>query len=172
MGRRVDSRGGTSFDAALLETINVLQILNTDPATTNVIFISDGSSSVTAANVATVRTLASNVRAFGAGSGASLFSLQVIDPNAQVFTTTDQLLAEFGSGQVVTGSTEVTAEGRTGADGSIVIDPENGDGGTRDEQFAINRLGLARIAFDRIGLQCDSHRRRLPPRRIVSPEFC
>jgi hypothetical protein len=143
--RSLRSTGGTSFDAALLETIRVLQALNSDPATTNVIFISDGSGFVSPANVAAVRTLASNVRAFGAGSGASLTSLQVIDPEAQIFLTTDQLLTTFGSEGVVTGSTMVTAEGRTGTNGGIVIDPENGDGGPRDEQFAINRLGLVEV---------------------------
>lgn len=37
------------------------------------------------------------MRAFGAGNGASLSDLQIIDPNATIFTTTDELLLRFNA---------------------------------------------------------------------------
>jgi hypothetical protein len=137
--------GGTSFQAALQETINVLQAVDMDPAIANVIFISDGASPVISMQeAATVRTLANNVRAFGAGTGARLDQLQIIDPNAEIFTTTDELLLAFGGGVVIGGSS-LKVEGRTGVDGSIRVEPENGEGGPRDEFFAVNRMGLVEV---------------------------
>ena len=141
--------GGTNFEAALQETINVLQTLNTDPALTNVIFMSDGSDfGPYDDEVLTLQPLASNIRAFGAGAGASIASLQRIDPNAQIFTDSDGLITALSGGVVVGGGTTLQVDGRTGADGSIEIDPEFGDGGVRDENFAVNFEGLELIDLD------------------------
>jgi VCBS repeat-containing protein len=142
--------GGTSFQAALQETINVLQAVDIDPAIANVVFISDGASpGGFDQEAATVRTLANNVRAFGAGTGARLDQLQIIDPNAEIFTTTDELLLAFGGGVVIGGSS-LKLEGRTGVDGSIRVEPENGEGGPRDEFFAVNRRGLVEVDGGRL----------------------
>jgi VCBS repeat-containing protein len=142
---------GTDYREALRETVNVLQTLGKDPAATNVIFISDGQPVPNfdfTAELAALQTLAGNIRAFGAGSGADLTYLQVIDPNAQIFTTTDELLAVFSGSGVVVGTGGLTIDGRTGGDGSITINPENGEGGTRDEDYVINRAGLVSVLVD------------------------
>lgn len=44
--------------------------------------------------------LVDNLRAFGVGTGATLPTLQVIDPSAQIFTTSDELLFVIQGGQL------------------------------------------------------------------------
>ncbi|MBM79352.1 MAG: hypothetical protein CMJ78_02005 [Planctomycetaceae bacterium] len=85
---------GTDFSDALQTTIQTFTTLGTPPQGGTMVFISDGQSfSDPSAEVATLNGLGIDLRAFGAGTGATLFQLQVIDPNAQIFTTTDELLA-------------------------------------------------------------------------------
>ncbi|MDA1048952.1 MAG: hypothetical protein O3C40_00530 [Planctomycetota bacterium] len=95
--------GATNFKLALQAGIDLITNSGFTPSETNVIFISDGFSSGTFTNeINTIRSLADNVRAFGAGSGASLTQLQQIDPGAVRFTSTDELLDIFaGTGDSV-----------------------------------------------------------------------
>lgn len=91
--------GGTDFEDALTAGIDALTAQGTLPADGNVIFLSDGfpnNSNQHTDEAATIRGLANNVRAFGVGGGASLPQLQLIDPTAFIFTTTDELVAAFG----------------------------------------------------------------------------
>jgi|GEM_PF-6854321 len=97
--RTLQAGGVTNFEDALLKSIDVFTAQMTDPANGNLIFLSDGVPNTGGSfddEVLTLNGLANNIRAFGAGSGASLASLQIIDPLAQIFTSTDELLGVFG----------------------------------------------------------------------------
>lgn len=98
--------GSTNFEAGLQDAVSVIGTIGTAVGNGNVIFLSDGlpnepSSSFTeyADEVAQIRdTLGMNLRAFGVGPGASLPALQAIDPAAETFSDTNELLAAFGAG--------------------------------------------------------------------------
>jgi hypothetical protein len=109
------SSGWTNFEAALDKTIVTF---TTAPFTgtpeRNVVFISDGSPNFPGSSysyytdeVALLKAqppqgYGASIRAFGAGTSSSLPALQAIDPNAQKFTTTDELLGVFsGTGDQV-----------------------------------------------------------------------
>lgn len=105
--RQTRDTGTTNFPAALNQALNVLMAMGTSPENGNVIFISDGMNNGGSFTdeVTAIRAAANNVRAFGVGTGASLPELQDIDPMAQIFTTTDELLNAFGSLGIGTGGT-------------------------------------------------------------------
>lgn len=98
--------GSTNYEAGLQDAISVLGTVGTGPGDGNVIFLSDGEPNtptsdfgVYADEVATIRdTLGMNLRAFGVGFGASLPALQAIDPDAETFSNTNELLAAFAGG--------------------------------------------------------------------------
>ena len=109
-GQQMGIGGWTNYEDALTETISVLNQLNPGDGNDNVIFLSDGNPIVD--NVTQTFTndygdewqtivgtgtgeLDANFRAFGAGTGASLSTLQELDSNAINFTTTNQLLEVF-----------------------------------------------------------------------------
>ncbi|MCA9177602.1 MAG: hypothetical protein KDB14_24115 [Planctomycetales bacterium] len=104
--RSLNDNGQTNFADALAKASTALDSLDGtlgngvggDPANGNVIFISDGvptTGGAYADEVAALAPFADTVRAFGAGTGATLSTLQVIDTNAEIFTSTDELLAVF-----------------------------------------------------------------------------
>jgi len=98
-GSALGAGGGTNYAPALTMAATTLAGIAGTPANGNVVFLSDGGPGDTyTAEVAAVQLLADNVRAFGAGSGAPLPPLQIIDPNAQVFTNGNELVAFFGGG--------------------------------------------------------------------------
>lgn len=119
--------GSTNFEAALREATALLQSLGTSPENGNVVFLSDGVPNSAGAHtdeVAQLKTIANNVRAFGVGTGASLPQLQIIDTRAVRFTTTDELLSAFQGVGAGSGSTEVFTEpGLAGV--TIYIDLNN-----------------------------------------------
>lgn len=95
----------TNFEAGLQATIQLLQTADLDDEETNVLFLSDGKPNrpsgiegETAAyedDVIVLRELAGNVRAFGVGEQTELATLVVIDPDAQIFLRTSELLGLF-----------------------------------------------------------------------------
>ena len=88
---------GTDFKDALIEAARAVFNAGTQPENGNVIFMSDGQDSGDLSQeVSALRAQVNNLRAFGAGSGARLDQLQQIDPQAAIFTTTDELLDVFG----------------------------------------------------------------------------
>ncbi|MEO0802153.1 MAG: IPT/TIG domain-containing protein [Cyanobacteria bacterium J06642_2] len=112
--RTLISEGSTNYEAAL-QLANTTLTSQPDTGTTpeeirsnrNVIFLSDGEPTAGAdaaseygGSVDPLTALAENVRAFGVGTGATLPTLQVIDPNAQIFTTSDELLFVIRGGQL------------------------------------------------------------------------
>ncbi len=104
--RSLRSGGGTNFQPALQEAQAILTEQATAAGDGNVIFLSDGQAGLNFdAEVAAIRAGGSSLRAFGVGPGASLDSLRAIDPNAVVFSSTDELLNVFsgigGGGSVV-----------------------------------------------------------------------
>lgn len=96
------SGGGTNFEAALQDAISTLNAVGTPAGEGNVVFLSDGVSTQGGSFTDEVNTIANtlgqNLRAFGIGSGASLAQLQQIDPDAELLTSTNQLLDIFGQG--------------------------------------------------------------------------
>ncbi len=95
--RSLTSGGGTDFEVALQAAIDTINAVGTAPGNGNVIFLSDGYGGGGFADEAdAIRAMGHNLRAFGVGTGSSLVDLQIIDPSAVQFTTTDELLDAFG----------------------------------------------------------------------------
>lgn len=97
----LQNSGGTNFEAALQAAETVFQDLETQSGDGNVIFLSDGfpfpADQDFTDEVERLQALDINLRAFGVGSSSSLSDLQTIDPNATIFTNTDQLLDVFSN---------------------------------------------------------------------------
>ena len=105
--------GGTNYEAALTKADDVFAAIGTPAGQGNLIFLSDGAPDVAAGHtdeVAKLKARGVNLRAFGAGDGASLPELQIIDAKASIFRTTDELLAAFGNPQGGTPSTTTFSE--------------------------------------------------------------
>lgn len=101
--------GGTNYQVALSSAITTLGGMQTPKGNANLVFISDGKPNTGTpsyyAEVAKLQNDQVNVTAFGAGNGAKLPPLQIIDPNAYIFTTTDDLINVFtGTGGTAGGS--------------------------------------------------------------------
>ncbi|WP_017295113.1 Calx-beta domain-containing protein [Geminocystis herdmanii] len=96
--RSLRASGATNFEAALQNTINTFNTIGTTGGNGNVIFISDGENNTGGSytdEVLALRNANVKLSAFGVGSDASLSQLQVINPNASIFTSTDELFAVF-----------------------------------------------------------------------------
>ncbi|MEM8831366.1 MAG: RHS repeat-associated core domain-containing protein [Cyanobacteria bacterium P01_G01_bin.19] len=92
---------GTNFNDALAASEQSFIDLETEPGDGNLIFLSDGNGSGSFEDeVQRLNELGVNISAFGVGENAALNDLQIIDPGRepedQIFTSTDQLLANFG----------------------------------------------------------------------------
>ncbi|NET07642.1 MAG: hypothetical protein F6K16_23660 [Symploca sp. SIO2B6] len=90
--------GGTKYEPSLQLAESNFQSLNTAQGDGNLIFLSDGDPADNGAygdEAQSLRDDGINVSAFGAGTGAKLPPLQVIDPGAEIFESTDDLLNVF-----------------------------------------------------------------------------
>ncbi|GBL10997.1 poly(beta-D-mannuronate) C5 epimerase 5 [Microcystis aeruginosa Sj] len=102
--RSLVASGGTNFEIALQKATNTLTSIGTTTGNGNVIFISDGENNAGGSysdEVLTLQNAGVKLSAFGVGTNANISNLQVINPNASIFTSTDQLLGVFdglGSG--------------------------------------------------------------------------
>ncbi|MBA4455145.1 VWA domain-containing protein, partial [Cylindrospermopsis raciborskii CS-506_B] len=99
----LESGGGTNFEMALQEAAKTLRDIGTTAGNGNVIFMSDGKPNQDnyTDEVLDLQKAGVKLSAFGVGTGASIDSLKLINPNASIFTSTDQLLGFFdglGSG--------------------------------------------------------------------------
>lgn len=86
--------GSTNYESALQTGISTLNELATEPGNGNVIFFSDGhptSGGSYSDEIATLNDQQVLIRAFGAGSGASLGALRLIDPTARLYSNTEEL---------------------------------------------------------------------------------
>ena len=84
----------TNYEDALINTLNTFTAFNTTPGGGTMIFLSDGIPTAGGAyddDAQALRAIGIDLRAFGVGTGATLSTLQIIDPGAQIFTTTDEL---------------------------------------------------------------------------------
>ncbi|MGK7874205.1 MAG: SdrD B-like domain-containing protein, partial [Xenococcaceae cyanobacterium] len=94
-----DASPGTNYEDALQSALKLLQSVDSEAGNANVIFISDGepypSPQEFSDEVAQLKALPAKLQAFGAGERAELPPLQILNPNAQIFTTTDDLLGVF-----------------------------------------------------------------------------
>ncbi|GCA93115.1 beta strand repeat-containing protein [Microcystis aeruginosa] len=102
--RSLVASGGTNFEIALQKATNTLTSIGTTTGNGNVIFISDGENNAGGSysdEVLTLQNAGVKLSAFGVGTDANISNLQVINPSASIFTSTDQLLGVFdglGSG--------------------------------------------------------------------------
>jgi len=108
----------TNFKAGLQATISTLNAASPAAGRPNVVFLSDGYQNHGGSFSDEVNLLRNsmkaNLRAFGVGTGAELSQLRSIDPNAAVFTTSDELLNVFsGLSREEVRYTEVGMEGWT-----------------------------------------------------------
>lgn len=95
----------TSYADGLQAAVLTFQALGTLPGEGNLIFISDGApnpdpnggtpQSLYQPFVTQLTNMGVAMHAYGAGPDASLPALQVIDPNAAIFATTDELIDTF-----------------------------------------------------------------------------
>ena len=116
-------RGGTDFKQPLQKAADTLTSIGTTAGNGNVIFISDGEVSVVnyENEVLALQNAGVKLSAFGVGTNASIRNLQAIDPNASIFTSTDQLLNVFDG--LGSGSQSFKEPGLAGV--SIYIDSNN-----------------------------------------------
>lgn len=137
--RGLQHGGGTNFVRAIRRASAILRGLGTTPQNGNVIFLSDGYpdySEAHRADVRELRALAENVRAFGVGGGASLRDLLIIDNEAAIFKTTEELLAAFqGIGSGPNAPPSYTEPGLPGV--SVFIDANNNGIRDKDEQSTV-----------------------------------
>ena len=123
--------GQTDYEAALQQTSQALEDIGALSADSTVVFLSDGypneptqSPSHYEAEVTLLDAAGVNLRAFGAGTGASLYHLKRIDPNAEIFTTADPLAEQvFGND-----TEEITVFTEPGTGGWTVFADLDADG--------------------------------------------
>jgi Ca2+-binding RTX toxin-like protein len=120
----LQSNGGTPYDAGLQKALDIFTTLNTPSGRGNMIFLSDGAPNSTtnySDEVAALQAKGINLRAFGVGNNIPLDPLKIIDPQAQTFTTTDQLVQAFSLQSGTGSSTETFIEAfiGTGFDDTI-----------------------------------------------------
>ncbi|MGK7941086.1 MAG: Ig-like domain-containing protein, partial [Crocosphaera sp.] len=91
--------GSTNYEAALQEARQIFSSLGTASGDGNLIFLSDGEPNpddqVFTDEVSFLQGLGVNLYAFGIGADSALPALQIIDPNALIVTSTDQLRTFF-----------------------------------------------------------------------------
>ena len=107
--RGLQFQGGTAFEPPLQMAEVFFTSMGTSSGAGVLVFLSDGTPWDTGAfgdEVANLNGMGIDLRAFGVGSGAWLPDLQVIDPNATTFTTTDELVNKLG-GLGITTSNEI-----------------------------------------------------------------
>jgi hypothetical protein len=98
---------GTNFENALQTAEEFFRSLGTEPGNGNLVFLSDGDNLLGGTidnEVERLNNLGVNLSAFGVGESASLEDLQIIDPDAEIFTSTDELLNVFAGRDTAGGS--------------------------------------------------------------------
>ena len=112
--RALQSLGGTAFEPPLQDAISVFQQIGTAQGAGTLAFLSDGQPfdglpfPAYSDEVATLQAMGVTLRAFGVGPFASLPDLQVIDPSAQIFTTSNALAQALSNLGVTSGVTNVS----------------------------------------------------------------
>lgn len=104
--RSLRSLPSTNFEAALQQAQSFFTTLGTPGGNGNIVFLSDGvnvTANAITDEVERLRGLGVNLSAFGVGEGAQLNDgdtiaddLVLIDPDARIFTSPDELLGVFG----------------------------------------------------------------------------
>ena len=101
-GQQIDIGKTTNFEEALQAAEEIFAKAGTESGQGNLIFLSDGKPSTYKKNpqkyddeVSRLQAKGVNISAFGAGTGASLEALQDLDTDAEIFTTTDELIEIF-----------------------------------------------------------------------------
>jgi Ca2+-binding RTX toxin-like protein len=97
--RTLQSQGFTNFEPPLQAAEAFFTTLATQPGAGVLVFLSDGDPFDVGAysdEVTRLNGMGIDLRAFGVGAGASLTNLQVIDPTATRFQTTNELLTALG----------------------------------------------------------------------------
>jgi len=117
--------GGTDYETGLQEAQNIFESLNTAAGNGNLVFLSDGepNSQTYEDEVASLKALGVNLLAFGAGEGAALQPLQLIDPAASIFTSTDDFLSVFRGLGASTGTPQFREPGLGGV--TVYLDLNN-----------------------------------------------
>ncbi|MDJ0744353.1 MAG: Ig-like domain-containing protein [Xenococcaceae cyanobacterium MO_167.B27] len=89
--------GNTNFETALQAAENTFSTLGTESGEGNLIFVSDGQAPTSriADELERLNDLDVNISAFGVGEGTNINNLRVIDPDAIIFNSTDELLSVF-----------------------------------------------------------------------------
>ncbi|HXJ58843.1 MAG TPA: PA14 domain-containing protein [Verrucomicrobiae bacterium] len=129
---------GTDYHLALLAVSNVFLSLGSS-TNGNVVFVSDGESDreglLYTNDVAALLRSGTYLRAFGTGSNAIQFlpNLQLIDPNAQIFTRPEQLVEFFGG---PTGSLSQPERGLAGV--TLYLDLNNNGQYDSGEPIAVS----------------------------------
>ncbi len=126
--KQLRAGGGTNFEAALDIANGVYDVLGTQPANGNLIFLSDGFPNEGGSyddELQLIRSHAANVRAFGVGAGSSLDALRIIDSGASQFQSPNELVAAFSG---LGGSTAFLEPGLPGW--TVYIDAN--DNGVKD----------------------------------------
>jgi choice-of-anchor C domain-containing protein len=128
----------TNYGAALQTVIDVIAQIDPPAGSANMLFLSDGEPNELnyAAQVAALRDMQVNLSAFGAGSDASLYTLRMIDPDADLFTSPADLVTKFlGAATFSGGLSNASSSGRAtgewlepGLPGVIVYLDENNNG--------------------------------------------
>ncbi|TVS14618.1 MAG: choice-of-anchor C family protein, partial [Planctomycetaceae bacterium] len=87
----------TNYGEALQTVIDTIAAVDPPAGSANVLFLSDGEPNELnyAGQVADLRDMQVNLSAFGAGSDATLYTLRMIDPEADLFTSPVDLVTQF-----------------------------------------------------------------------------
>ncbi|MBQ17395.1 MAG: hypothetical protein CMJ65_09750 [Planctomycetaceae bacterium] len=99
--------GGTNFEPPLQLAETFYTTMATSAGAGVLVFLSDGTpwdSGAFTDEVANLNAMGIDLRAFGVGAGAWMPDLQVIDPNASTFSSTDELTTALGSLGITTSS--------------------------------------------------------------------
>jgi len=113
----------TNYSAALQTVADTINAINPPAGAANMLFVSDGEPNALdyAGKVANLRDMGVNLSAFGAGSHATLYTLRMIDPEAELFTSPSDLVskffgaATFSAGGAGTADTAGTGGGSVGS---------------------------------------------------------
>ena len=127
--------GNTNFRNALEASEQSFIDLGTQPGNGNLIFLSDGEDNRNLDDeLERLDNLGINISAFGVGEDASIESLEAIDSDAVIFTSTDELLAAFGGVPQSGDSGESESSIEPGLDGVTIYLDLNNNGELDDNE--------------------------------------
>ena len=119
---------GTNYEQSLREAINAFNALGTPTGKGLMVFLSDGfpfGGGPHADEADTLRSMGVDMRAFGIGPAAPLNELQVIDPNAQVVTTANDLTNALINAIVVPPAPVTRSLRQTGIDPTVRVNGQD-----------------------------------------------